>query len=188
MNEEAMLLEAILTEPDDHVHRLVFADWLNERDDAREALVRAQGALGPSRRTLLNGKLGPAPAGTFVMGSPEGAPRRDPDEAAHEVELTRAFYVGATPVTVREYRTFVSVSGYQTRAEGSAGVGWNAEARMWEMGDGYSWRSPGWKQTDDDPVVCLAWEDAVAFCEWLAEDGQPYRLPSEAEWEYACRG
>jgi formylglycine-generating enzyme required for sulfatase activity len=135
----------------------------------------------------VGGKLVPIPAGTFTMGSPEDEPRRDPDETAHEVELTKAFYLGATPVTVREYRTFVTASGYQTLAERGAGMGWNAEARAWEMGAGYSWRSPGWEQADDEPVVCLASEDAVAFCEWLAEDGQPYRLPTEAEWEYACR-
>ncbi len=52
----------------------------------------------------------------------------------------------------------------------------------------YSWRNPGFEQTDEHPVVCVSWNDAVAFCEWLSrKEGKSYRLPTEAEWEYACR-
>ena len=52
----------------------------------------------------------------------------------------------------------------------------------------YSWRNVGFAQTDLHPVVCVSWNDAVAFCDWLSrKEGKTYRLPTEAEWEYACR-
>src|ERR1043166_9198786 len=52
----------------------------------------------------------------------------------------------------------------------------------------FTWRSPGFSQTDDHPVVQVSWDDAQAFCEWLSTQEQSvYRLPTEAEWEYACR-
>lgn len=52
----------------------------------------------------------------------------------------------------------------------------------------YSWRNPGFKQTDDDPVVNVTWHDAVAMANWLSKkEGKKYRLPTEAEWEYSCR-
>ncbi len=186
MNEQAFL-DAILTEPDDHVSRLAFADWLSERDDPREALFRAQGVLGPSIRTSAGGKMVPIPAGDFVMGSPEDEPFRDPDERAHPVTLTRPFYLGAGPVTVREFAQFIKDTGYWTAAESAAGIGWDAASGQWTRGP-YSWKRPGWEQGGDEPAVCLAWDDAVAYCRWLsARDGREYRLPTEAEWEYACR-
>ena len=52
----------------------------------------------------------------------------------------------------------------------------------------YNWRNPGFKQTDDYPVLNVTWNDAVAFCKWLSrKEGKTYRLPTEAEWEYAAR-
>jgi uncharacterized protein (TIGR02996 family) len=186
--QEKAFIDAILTEPDDHVSRLAFADWLSERDDPREAFVRAQGELGPSIHTRAGGKMVPIPAGGFTMGSPDDEPFRDPDERAHPVELTRHFYLGAGPVTVGEFRKFHLDTHYQTAALRSIGLGWNAAAGRWEHRSSYFWANPGWEQGDDEPAVCLAWDDAVAYCRWLSDaDGREYRLPTEAEWEYACR-
>ncbi len=67
------------------------------------------------------------------------------------------------------------------------GWGFNAETGKYEEGK-YSWRDLGFKQVDDQPVVNVSWNDAVKFCEWLSkEESQTYELPTEAEWEYACR-
>jgi uncharacterized protein (TIGR02996 family) len=188
MNEEDVFREAILTEADDHVHRLIYADWLLERDPGREPLVREQGMLGPSLRTGMGQKLVPIPAGSFLMGSPEEEKDRDPDETQHPVTITAPFYLGAGPVSVREFRTFMEDTGYQTEGELGLAIGWNQEEGRWERSGDYSWRNPGWTQSPDEPVVCLSWADAVMFVAWLsAKDNRTYRLPTEAEWEWACR-
>ncbi len=122
------------------------------------------------------------------------------DEApAHTVRITRAFYLGQTEVTVGQFRRFVQTSGYvpESEADGTGGYGYNpaydpaASARgdAFEGRDPrYSWRNPGFAQGDDHPVVNITWHDAHALAAWLsATEGHRYRLPTEAEWEYACR-
>jgi formylglycine-generating enzyme required for sulfatase activity len=130
------------------------------------------------------------PAGTFRMGSPDEDQDAGNDEKPqHEVQIG-AFHLGVTEVTRGEFRRFVDESGYRTEAEkdGKGGYGWNEEKRTFEYDPKYTWLSPGFKQTDDHPVVVVSWNDATAFCEWLSRvEGQTYRLPTEAEWEYACR-
>ena len=67
--------------------------------------------------------------------------------------------------------------------------GWNAARSMGEgSSPTYSWRNPGFEQTDEHPVLNVSWNDAMAFCGWLSRTEKViYRLPTEAEWEYACR-
>ncbi|CAB3667462.1 Formylglycine-generating enzyme [Achromobacter deleyi] len=154
------------------------------------------------------------PAGTFQMGSdetPEALARDFPqypkerfaqlfDEApVHTVRITRPFYLERTEVTVGQFRRFIEASGYvpESEADGTGGYGYNAayDPDKTERGDAfegrdtrYSWRNPGFAQTDDHPVVNVSWNDATALARWLSQqEGRVYRLPTEAEWEYAAR-
>jgi formylglycine-generating enzyme required for sulfatase activity len=119
-------------------------------------------------------KLALIPAGKFLMGSPLTELGRNPHEGPqHEVVITKAFYMGKFEVTVGEFRAFVQATGYLTDPE--------------KRGQQH-WKNPGWAAADHDPVVNVSWNDAVAFCLWLSKkEGKKYRLPTEAEWEYACR-
>jgi formylglycine-generating enzyme required for sulfatase activity len=158
-------------------------------------------------------KLVLIPSGTFLMGSP----RSDQDasnfhicltfqeEPQHRVQITRPFYLGATAVTVGQFRKVVEATGLRTEAEtdGKGSYGWNQTTKKWEQNPKYTWRNPGFAQTDEHPVVNVSWNDAIAFCNKLSEleglkpcyqsaggaqpGGEGYRLPTEAEWEYACR-
>ena len=66
--------------------------------------------------------------------------------------------------------------------------GWNPDKKKFGPNETHSWRKAGFEQTDDHPVVNVSWNDAVEFGKWLSgKEGKTYRLPTEAEWEYACR-
>ena len=128
------------------------------------------------------------PAGRFRMGSPEGVGHSS-EHPRHEVALSKPLYMGKTPVTMGEFRAFVRATGYKTEAERSGGaIVPTADGRAGLKVDA-TWASPGFVQTERDPVVCVNWNDAQAFIAWLnAKEGtRAYRLPTEAEWEYACR-
>lgn len=154
------------------------------------------------------------PAGEFLMGSDEplevltqAFPRYErrrlvalSDEApVHRVGITRAFYLGQHEVTVGQFRQFVQASGYvpESVADGTGGYGYNAtyDPATTQRGDAfegrdprYSWKNPGFAQGDTHPVLNVTWNDAMALAAWLsAQEGVRYRLPTEAEWEYACR-
>jgi formylglycine-generating enzyme required for sulfatase activity len=134
------------------------------------------------------------PAGKFVMGVPEhtdGALPSQPSELpVHRVQITRPFCMGVHEVTVAQFRAFVEATGYRTTAEtsGKGGSHLFTTNTDTETRPDLNWRNPGFTQTDDHPVVQVSWHDAVAFCEWLTKtEGKRYRLPTEAEWEYACR-
>lgn len=106
-------------------------------------------------------------------------------------------WVGRTPVTMRQFRTFIEDTGYRTDAESPqgngpgrvGGHGWNAERRRFEgWFPRYTWRYTGWPLTDEHPVSNVSWNDAVKFCEWLsAKAGRTVRLPAELEWDRAAR-
>jgi formylglycine-generating enzyme required for sulfatase activity len=126
--------------------------------------------------------------GTFLMGSPADEEGRFDNEHQHEVTITKAFYLGVHPVTVGQWRRFAATGDVTEAGRGGGAYGWTGS--VWEKGANYNWQSPGFPQDDSHPVTCVSCDDAVAFCEWLTrgEPDRPYRLPSEAEWEFACRG
>ena len=116
------------------------------------------------------------------MGSPESETGRDDDERQHEV-CVESFSMGKHEVTRGQYAAFVRETG---RAEGDAC--WTYEGGEWKERSGRSWRSPGYAQGDTHPVVCVSHQEATAYAQWLSrETGRRYRLPTEAEWEYAAR-
>ncbi len=105
------------------------------------------------------------------------------------MKITRPFYLGTYEVTRGQFANFVAATGYKTEAERDGGKAATIDSRG-EMGVAHnlSWQKPGFDQEDSHPVVIVSWNDANAFCRWLSEkEGQTYRLPTEAEWEYACR-
>jgi formylglycine-generating enzyme required for sulfatase activity len=143
-------------------------------------------------------KLVLIPAGKFSMGSPDTDPvARANEKPPHQVTISHPFYLGAYEVTVGQFRAFVEQTGYRTDAEsdGKGGYIYNDQRKSKDQQTIVSdprlnWRHPGYprEQTDDEPVVQVSWNDAMAFCRWLSgQEGVVYRLPTEAEWEYACR-
>ena len=118
--------------------------------------------------TFKDGSYGPTmlviPTGEFLMGSPENeSERRDNEGPQHKVVIAKPFAMGRYVVTFEEYDRFCVA----TRREKPSDAGW-----------GRGWR----------PVINVSWDDAVTYCAWLSQEtGAAYRLPSEAEWEYAAR-
>jgi formylglycine-generating enzyme required for sulfatase activity len=125
----------------------------------------------------------------------------------HLVKITKPFYLGVYEVTRNQFASFVEDTGYRTDAErnGKGAKGYDLVEKNLKFDTKYHWRNPGWLQASDHPVVNVSWNDAVAFCNWLSRTegrtecysiegtrvvevfGDGYRLPREAEWEYACR-
>ena len=133
------------------------------------AVLAAESKLITSSTTGMTLTL--IPAGTFMMGSPESESQRRPTEGPqHPVEISHAFYMGVYEVTQGEYESVMgsNPSWFSTIGGGKESVRDLATSRF--------------------PVECVSWDDAHAFCVKLSEkDGVMYRLPTEAEWEYACR-
>ena len=146
------------------------------------------------------------PAGEFMMGSPEGEAGRNASRESplHQVRLTRPFYLGKCEVTTGEFAHLVESQGYQSEAERRGhGRVWNGE-RCVNKPDA-SWTNPYYEQTARHPVVLVSWNDAQAFLKWLGSPSSPasasgpvagaerdgsaaeFRLPTEAQWEFACR-
>ncbi len=123
--------------------------------------------------------------GDFLMGSENG----DGDEKpVHSVKLDYSFDMSRAEVTVGQFREFVKASGYKTDAEKHNWAWLCPQPHLMGPDRGLSWREPGFEQSDDEPAVCISYNDAKAFCEWLSgRTSSHIRLPSEAEWEYACR-
>jgi formylglycine-generating enzyme required for sulfatase activity len=103
------------------------------------------------------------PAGNFLMGSPRTDKDRALNEMQYQVTLSKPFYMGVHEVRVDQYAQFVAATGHRHA-------------------------QPDFQQTGDHPVVNVSWDDAQAFCKWVsARTGKSVSLPTEAQWEYACR-
>ena len=135
-------------------------------------------------------KLTLIPPGEFLMGSPKSENGRFDNEKQHRVRITKPFYMGVYNVTLSDYFTFYHASGYKTEAvlDGKGGWGVDSDGKFAQKPEFTFWNW-GKTQTNEHPVVNVSWNDAVAFCDWLSKkkEAKKYRLPTEAEWEYACR-
>ena len=128
------------------------------------------------------------PPGSFVMGSPENEAGRDKDEGPqHPVTIAYTLAVGRYEVTRGQYAQFVRESTYAPAAgncwywDGDAGKAKNDDPSK-------AWHSPGFRQEDSHPAVCVSWGDAKAYAAWLSrKTGRNYRLLTETEWEYSAR-
>lgn len=161
--------------------------YFNSAGQSREAL-RKSPASGAG---IITPELVLVPSGIFQMGALDG----DEDAKAVEyprrtVEFKNPFYIGKYEVTVAEFGSFVKASGYQTLAQRNGVGGWKSGvATSWgEQSVEFNWMNPGYLSSSVHPVSLIAFEDAVAYCDWLSSvTGRRFRLPTEAEWEYACR-
>ena len=147
--------------------------------------------------------------GTYEKGFKKG---RDynMDSELHEVKVD-AFYISQFEVTLGSFKEFVDSTGYQTTAEKLGNCMIIKEGKFIKNQKEYSWKSVNFKQTPEHPVTCVSWVDAVEYCNWLSKhegleqcytikyngfsisvacnwQANGYRLPTEAEWEYAARG
>lgn len=205
MNLEAGFMQALHENPSDETTWLALSDWLEDNDQPQRAeLLRLQRSLrhmdeGPERikgetrlHQLLLARVHPlVPVlvnslgiqlallwpGSFWIGSPESEEGRYPDESPRKrIELTRPFYLGVYPITQEEYSRLMNHNPSRFALGGD-----NAE-------------DVAGLNTQRFPVETVTWNDAVAFCHRLNElpqekaAGRFYRLPTEIEWEYACRG
>lgn len=124
------------------------------------------------------------PSGRFVMGSASQDPHhKDREEPQRTVTIGQPFAIGRTHVTRQQFDSFardtkLATGGCQVYRK----TGWGFDAKA-------GWHAPGFAQDDNHPAVCVSWSEAQAYVEWLSrKTGRSYRLPTEAEWEYAARG
>ena len=122
----------------------------------------------------------------------------------HKVYLD-GYYIAKYEISIGQFKKFVQATGYKTDAERDGwSYVWNENKKGWDT-EKYSWQNPGFTQTDNHPVVCISWYDAVKYLNWRSKqeglnqcynentwvcdfNKNGYRLPTEAEWEKAARG
>ena len=132
------------------------------------------------------------PPGRFKMGSPDTEERQElydgEEEPQHDVQIEHVFALGRGAVTRDAFAVFIADTNYDMGPSAFVLIG-----DKWQDTPGRGWHDPGFAQGGDHPVTCIRWPDAQAFIAWLnarldlTDQPDAYRLPSEAEWEYACR-
>lgn len=182
-------------------------------DSSKNGVCRAMRGRGPQMLVIQPPR---GEERRFLMGSPVTEANRREDEAQHGVSIASPYAMGRCEVTVGEFRRFAEATGYRTDAERALDSGAGGHRSTVRIGSGQfagflpasqggcvgpidgstdsaqdptvNWRNPGFEQTEQHPVVCVTWRDATAYVAWLSlQAGVTYRLPTEAEWEYATR-
>lgn len=141
------------------------------------------------------------PPGEFEMGEQKVVDGLGGADFPTKTTIAEPFYMSTHEVTYGQFAKFVGETDYKTDAEngtlfyirkeqfGIGGFGWDAANESFDYGRQYNWRNVGFEQSANYPVVNVSWNDAAAFCQWLtAKEKCRYNLPSEAQWEFACRG
>jgi class 3 adenylate cyclase len=162
-----------------------YSEYVRHRLNA----LRSHPAISKFRDCMECPEMVAIPSGSFTMGIPQteidrygfslgaGAP-------LHLVRIAQPFALGEFLVTRKQYAAFAAETGHQ----GSGCAALPLDGTSWKFDPALSWRDPGFAQADNHPVVCVSWDDAIAYASWLnKKTGRNYRLPSEAEWEYAAR-
>jgi formylglycine-generating enzyme required for sulfatase activity len=153
------------------------------------AQIQAPASVATARDCAACPELALVPPGQFAMGTAPDAVEQDAatgESPALPMSFARPFLVSQREITVAEFRRYVEATGAEPAPGCRVWLG-----GQWVQERDRSWRDPGFAlpPRDDEPVVCVSWDDARAYAEWLAQQsGKRYRLPSEAEWEYVARG
>jgi formylglycine-generating enzyme required for sulfatase activity len=147
-----------------------YADIVKELRLGRYVPSRNRSAVIFANKPVITNTLGMKlkliPAGTFLMGSHENEQDRQINETQHEVTISKAFYMQTIEVTQGQWKAMMGTEPWKDQDENDIFV----------------------NEGPNHPAVYLSWDDAIAYCKKLSEkEGRTYRLPTEAEWEYACR-
>lgn len=179
-----------------------------------ELLLANASALIAQEKTMMTStgiEMVSLPAGVFMLGSAQDEQAwavqnqclaswvKTEGSYQRQVRIKEVFWMGRTEVTVGQWKQFITATGYVTDGEKAGASTAIGDNKRWDTIKGANWKKPifGFKSKDNYPVSCISWNDAVAFCEWLTQaetkanrlpKGMVFRLPTEAEWEYACRG